>query len=671
MLPAESRLDRYIPEIDGLRAIAVLSVVLYHFHAQWLPGGFTGVDVFFVISGYVVSASLARRTPDSFWGFTAAFYSRRILRIFPALVVCLLVSVLLQNLFIPTAWLSRAAESTALYAFFGASNFALIWFDDGYFSPAAEFNPFTHTWSLAVEEQFYLLFPFIFFMWLKSRAGAQAQNRAAPPSPLLIGLVLLSLAICAYQTIHVPQQAFYLLPSRLWELGLGALLFQLNSAGRLVATGAKTRSLSALGGLILIGIGFMLADTAAFPMPWALLPVVGTALVIIGVIAPASADTLPARFLKSVPMVYVGKISYSMYLWHWPILVVFRWTTGLDNPVAQLSALVLIILASVMSYHLIEVPIRHLRWIQRFPKWQVVAGGLLVIAGSTWVADKAYLHRAKYSLSVVETDRGDWYPRKGWATLDGEPAPAADLAGRRLFVVGDSHAGAYVAMTQMVHLEHGVEVKTLWHAGCAMVKLMRPVGAECASRLDQYMQQILAEARPGDLVFLAALRTSRLEDFDAVAEEADVVRRLQLPEEVARREVALEEARSQLRQLQDAGLVVVIDAPKPVFKSPPYRCSDWFNRDNPACRGGLTMPTHTLLELRAPVMAMLEQLQQEFPSVVVWDPLPLLCPDETCNAFDGTRPLFFDGDHLSAHANRVLYPSFVSTVQAGLKAREG
>src|SRR5690625_4326037 len=157
----------YVPAIDGLRAIAVLAVLIYHLDAAFLPGGFAGVDVFFVISGYVVARSLVSRSGESFGQFLMGFYSRRIRRIVPALILCLLVTALFTVLFIPDSWLSSTTHQVGLYAFFGLSNFALVWFQDDYFSPRAEFNPFVHTWSLGVEEQFYFVFPLLIFLWFR------------------------------------------------------------------------------------------------------------------------------------------------------------------------------------------------------------------------------------------------------------------------------------------------------------------------------------------------------------------------------------------------------------------------------------------------------------------------------------------------------------------------
>lgn len=150
----------YIPGIDGLRAIAVLAVLIYHAdYLPWLPGGFTGVEMFFVISGYVISQSLSERTATGFGDYVLTFYRRRLLRLLPALLVVLMVSFLLSAMLLPQVWLSEQNNRTGMAAFLGLSNFVLAFNSETYFSPSVELNPYLHTWSLGVEEQFYLLFP--------------------------------------------------------------------------------------------------------------------------------------------------------------------------------------------------------------------------------------------------------------------------------------------------------------------------------------------------------------------------------------------------------------------------------------------------------------------------------------------------------------------------------
>jgi peptidoglycan/LPS O-acetylase OafA/YrhL len=170
---------RYFPFIDGLRAIAIAAVLAYHLDPRWLPGGFAGVDMFFVISGFVVSASVAGFETGSARAFAARFYARRVRRILPALLFCLLCTALLCVLFVPPAWLNEGSARTGLFAMFGLANFELAGSGNDYFSPRVDFNPYTHTWSLGVEEQFYLLFPLLFLIWLRGARRVSAAIRAA------------------------------------------------------------------------------------------------------------------------------------------------------------------------------------------------------------------------------------------------------------------------------------------------------------------------------------------------------------------------------------------------------------------------------------------------------------------------------------------------------------
>jgi peptidoglycan/LPS O-acetylase OafA/YrhL len=188
----QSQTKTYIPELDGLRAVAILAVLLFHLNIfPFLQGGFTGVDIFFVISGYVISRSLYNKTDGPFHKYLGGFYKRRMLRIVPALFTCLLITHFVSVLFIPSAWRSDLIHDTGLSAFFGFSNFALVFRNDGYFSPHAEFNVFLHTWSLGVEEQFYLFFPIVFFLWLKFRKRKNALG-------FISRILLLLLAVECY-----------------------------------------------------------------------------------------------------------------------------------------------------------------------------------------------------------------------------------------------------------------------------------------------------------------------------------------------------------------------------------------------------------------------------------------------------------------------------------------
>lgn len=650
----------YLPGIDGLRALAVLSVIVFHFNSSLLPGGFSGVDVFFVISGYVVSASLAKEHQTKFWPYLFRFYARRILRIYPALVLCLLLIGFAQTLFVPSSWLSTTSNKTAISAFFGLSNFALIWFSDGYFSPRVEFNAFTHTWSLAVEEQFYLLFPMVFFVWLKGKDRKDAVGVAA--NWLLAVLLVCSLLISWRQTGADPDQAYYLLPSRFWELASGAMLFKLHNRGLYLARSSLLQGGYILTGLILISAGFTFSNPASFPFPWALLSVFGSLFVISGVASHAEKESIVSRTLDNPLIVYIGKISYSLYLWHWSILVIFRWTVGLENPLAVITAIALIVLASIFSFHFIERPVRQSKFATSSADWRIISRGIAAIGVAVAVAAGVFNMQPYLSLSVTK-DKRNWYPEAWSLPRDKSKAPQPSFQGRKLYVLGDSHTGAYSTMLQMLGDDYGVSIHKASKGGCSVVNLLKKSSPECAEFITKTIQQIKAEAAPGDIVFLASLRMNRLSDQWATFDAAEVDRKQDGNEAVLERAVALHEADLAIQSLEAASLRVMIDAPKPVFRSPPFRCADWFNKNNPVCVAGTSISRNFLLTHRAPVMASIQSLQHAHPKLIVWDTFPVLCPATTCAAYDQDQPLFFDGDHLSAHGNRVLYPSFLAMIK--------
>jgi peptidoglycan/LPS O-acetylase OafA/YrhL len=635
--------DRYVPGIDALRALAVACVVAFHVRPGLLPGGFCGVDVFFVISGYVVSASLERRTTSRVGAYLSGFYARRIARIQPALVVALVGVAILQTLFVPASWLSDTAERTATLAFFGASNVALVWLDDGYFAPRAEFNAFTHTWSLAVEEQFYLVFPLLFRAWSRRRAHRW-----------LVVPALASLAFAAHLTTAAPAHAFYLLPSRFWELAAGSLLFALHSEGRCVVRSPAVRRACCVGGLVSIAVAAGTADPHAFPFPWALVAVAGALLAI--------AATVGASVRMPAALLYLGKASYSVYLWHWPIFVLFRWTVGLERPIDVAAALALTAVASVASYEGVEKPARRLAAVAALPAWRFAAAGALVSVVAAWmVSTVIFADQPRLSLSVTR-DRRTWYPEP-WPA-DAVPATATSFAGRTIFVVGDSHAWAYGTMLRQLADERGAGFRQYAETGCTVADLLQPLRPGCDAFVRRTVATIVRDAAAGDVVFLAALRMNRLGDQWTTFDAAAVAGRQRSADAAAERARALGEADELVGELERANLTVMIDAPLPVFQSPPFRCADWFNVANPVCAGGLTIARAFLVDHRAPVMRSLDALATTHPKLVVWDPFPFLCATETCAAFDAAGPLFFDGDHLSAHGNRVLYPGFATALTA-------
>lgn len=651
----------YIKSIDSLRAFAVLSVMLYHIYPKALPGGFTGVDVFFVISGYVVSSSLFKNYNSNFFKFTLDFYSRRIIRLIPVFLVFVLFSTLITVLFIPSSWLSDTINKTGLASLFGLSNFALVWYNDGYFSPRIEFNPFVHTWSLAVEEQFYIVFPLIFFLWYKFQSSSK-KIISLGLRYLLPLLLVLSLIYSYYETSANPQHAFYLLFSRFWELALGAFLFKLHSSNKLVNHSTNINKLFLLTGIILITIGFIFSKSNSFPFPWAIAPVFGTVFMIIAFVHKSYQNSLFLKVFENPFLTYIGKISYSLYLWHWAIYVFFRWTVGLQTITQMICAALLTIIFAVLSYHFVENYFLKNKTLHRMSSWKIVLSGLLLLALSYFGIKQLFSNQTTLSLSVTK-NKTVWYPYPYPSTQKSEK----DFSSHTIFVLGDSHTGAYSTMLQQLKDEYKINVFQYSSGGCGVADFHSAnisKNPSCLNYINTILKEIEEKAKPNDILFLASLRMVRFCDQYAVFPLNDVLTKLHSKEANENRQIIVNETSTLIQRFHKKNINVLIDAPKPTFFAPAFRCSDWFNKSNPICKGELKVERDFLEQTRQPVINALTTLQSKFPSLIVWDPFPILCPNDTCFAYDNEKPLFFDGDHLSAHGNRVLYPSFSKLIES-------
>jgi peptidoglycan/LPS O-acetylase OafA/YrhL len=676
----------YFPHIDGLRALAVLSVVIYHLHAAWWPGGFSGVDIFFVISGFVVSASVGARVRAGLPAFAIFFLARRIQRILPALLVCLLATSVLTALLVPDAWLSEANQQTGHFAFFGFSNVILARTGNDYFSPTTDFNPYTHTWSLGVEEQFYLIFPALFFAWMyRGRWRTVCLG-------LWVAGWLVSIVYSARLGATNTTAAFYLIGSRFWELASGVVLYQLMVlAGRRFDCAEQRLprwfGWGAMVSLCMVAANFFLARADRFPFPGALLTVIG-ALGMLFFMHGSGRRGVLAGALGCVPARYIGRISYSLYLWHWPVFVLFRWTVGLDNAICRIGAVVIATLLAVLSYHYVETPFRRSAAIRQTPRWRVVLVGAVCIVAATHVGRRIDKMEPHLSLSTVTRHADDWYPMPvktdaafpgcavsykssalgtGFA-LSFSAEGCGAMTGPRVFAIGDSHIMAFQKMFTLYAMSSAAPLKLYNNGGCAFMSLQpwREDSAACRGNAAAVMKDLLANIQPGDVVFLPSLRLPRFVDQWVRYPDEQVEDQIFGKPGVSGRAAALPEAETLLRSIRAKGARVLIEAPVMVLREPPFRCAENFNRSNAICSGGQTVERAEAERLRQPALRALQLLATRVPDVSIWDPLAVLCPtDHTeCSAYANGRPLFFDGDHLSGYANRRLLSSFSQAVVA-------
>lgn len=445
--PASLLTPTYRADIDGLRAVAVLAVVGFHFFPAAFPGGFVGVDVFFVISGYLISTILYVGHEKKAFSF-AEFYARRVRRIFPALLVVLAFSllagwfVLLSNEF---AQLKRHVAAAAAFA----SNL-LLWSEGGYFDTASDEKPLLHLWSLGIEEQFYLVWPLALF-------AAYRLNK----SPLWISgaILALSCVLNLVETARDPLTAFYMPYTRFWELMAGSVLAYevrtMRASAAWKAVTPRTADALSFAGLALIAISvFTLNGEMRYPGAWALLPVGGAYLVI----KFAHHAVVIRRLLSSRLAVWFGLISYPLYLWHWPLLTFARLIDpALLDRKGRLALILISIAAAWLTYRFVEQPIRRKRATQVVV---AVSGAMAAVGSFAILISLAGLppRNNEPGLEKIVRAVGDWqYPPKGFASIQIDGArfelQNSNVARTTLFV-GDSNVAQYAPRISLLLTQH-------------------------------------------------------------------------------------------------------------------------------------------------------------------------------------------------------------------------
>ena len=355
----------YRPDIDGLRAVAVIAVILFHLNTNWLPGGFLGVDIFFVISGYLIGGILYRELSTGTFSLKR-FYLRRMRRILPAFFAVVVFTLIVgAQLMVPGSDEWNTARSSAKWSvFFGGNFFSAL--NTDYFAPTVEVQPLNHLWSLAVEEQFYFIYPLI--LWAIMGIIKRILPPASSSLTRCVNVVLTALAIASFALAFLPISLhgtalvpYYLPHLRFGELLIGAILAVAVAQGNLQPSAKTATFVGSLSILVLIACLVLPFPntTPWFPGFAAALPCIASA----GIIYAGARPYWFASALSHRAVVFVGKISYSLYLWHWPLLAFAHYALGreLSNTVLAAAAL-LIVLLSLASYYLIEQPLRHLQW---------------------------------------------------------------------------------------------------------------------------------------------------------------------------------------------------------------------------------------------------------------------------------------------------------------------
>ncbi|WP_338488794.1 acyltransferase family protein [Pseudomonas trivialis] len=654
----------YRRDIDGLRAIAVLAVVLFHFGVPGVTGGFVGVDVFFVISGFLITSIIWRERQAGRFSFVE-FWARRARRILPALFV-MIVATLVAGWFLlaPKDYeeLGRAAHYQVIFT----SNL-LFARQHGYFEAASDIKPLLHTWSLAVEEQFYILFPLLLTL-LSSRLK---HWRLA-----LFGVLLVSFGMSVWAVEHEPQKAFFLLHLRAWELLAGAMLAVLPAREwRASPALAQWVSLGAMG-LILIAV-FGFDSQTAFPGAAALLPVLG----VVGLIwANGQQYTWIGRLLSSKVMVGLGLISYSWYLWHWPVFVYANYAAVDGLSATELGALMLLSLVlGYLSWRFVETPFREKRLLATRKAILVAAAVGILSIGLTGVA----LRKADGVPSRLSEQALRYAQAKKWSPELMACMADKDTPDERLFchfgpknpavsalVWGDSHATALIPALEIGAKKHDISLMEASFAGCVPLDGLENI-ARCA-HFNRRVEKAMSEQPISDVVLAARWSLYLYGQMSGDKEHAlKDPSTGQYVRAVAEQRFA-DGMRARIKGLRAAGHRVWLVKEVPLQEIiVPYRLSRLAMMHRPVDREGLPIAKHLARE--AFIANLFDELAAADSGVRVLDPAPQLCgADGLCRVELNGRALYTDDNHLSdvgaRHIEAFLEPLFSSLQSRGLTA---
>jgi len=456
------------PEIDGLRAVAVLAVALYH-AGLYFSGGYVGVDVFFVISGYLITSLIWKDLESGIFTFRH-FWERRARRIVPAMtVVAIAVLIIGWVILFPPDYksLGRATASQSVFA----ANFN-YWKEAGYFAGDAVEKPLLHTWSLAVEEQFYLFMPFLAWGAFRLRATRTREGVIV----LLSSILVLSFASSVYGVSKHPTPTFYLLPTRAWELLMGSVLTFIPPASKYFHS-KSLREITALVGLaVIIAAIFVFSPETKFPGAAAMLPCAGAWLFIWanGRMADSEDLTRVGKFLSWRPIVFIGLVSYSFYLWHWPLLVFLRYLSiGPPSVIEKTATLAIAFACAVASWQLVERPFREKR-VAKGNRIFIFAGiGLLMLfmGGIAVYSQSGFPQRFSADVIGYTRAKDDMSFRVELSMNDVERdalTPIGASFGKPSWLVwGDSHAMAMMPAFDMVLKDHGMAGVGATHSSTA------------------------------------------------------------------------------------------------------------------------------------------------------------------------------------------------------------
>ena len=487
----------YRPDIAGLRAIAILAVVGYHAGLPGFNGGYVGVDVFFVISGFLITGKLHREIQSTGTFRIGAFLAGRVRRLVPALALVLTAVAALSLMFSsPIDWGRRSLEIFSATGYFSNLFFTAT---DATYSAQDEFtvSPVLHTWTLGVEEQYYLVVPLIFLLVIWMRA-----KRNRPISPALVSTLsaisIVSVVLSVWWSVALPNIAFYNLPTRLWEFALGGLLAMISNRIRLSRRLAAAAVLLGFAGIVYSTFGFY--DGMVYPGTLAALPVVSTLFIIAAGLPNRSNEFNPAtRFLSSKPAVSLGEASYSWYLWHWPFIVFIpQIFTNLSDRQAAVFAVAGSLIVAYVSLYFFERPLRYSKALLKSIGKTLLVGLLctgFAASGAFALNQAARSWEASHSNLVEDrkNDEAKFEKERGVIKVGGDTESTTNV-----LLLGDSHMSQWYPALDKAGSKIGVRVTLASAGGCPSFDIqVRAVGRIVPGCVD-FRQKVSAMVQSGD-----------------------------------------------------------------------------------------------------------------------------------------------------------------------------
>ena len=649
-----SNTSRYRPEIDGLRAFAVVTVIINHFNKIILPGGYLGVDIFFVISGYVITSSLLGRSSKDFNDFISGFYERRIKRLVPALSVFVLITSITICLFNPNPGVSLRTGLTSL---FGLSNLYLLKQSTDYFAQSTELNVFTHTWSLGVEEQFYVVFPFL--IWF-SGFGRQTKNGARNLFLIVSALTIASLIKFLYLFPINQSAAYFLMPSRFWEMATGCLIFiGIQKWASFEKILEKVPSLLLLA--LIVGVMYL-------PMSMASASTIAVVSLSSVLIASLRRQTSAFKVLTNPKVIYIGLISYSLYLWHWSVLSISRWTIGIHWWTVPFQIALMLGLAAA-SYRWIETPLRKGNWFGKRWKTLLVGGGILVTLSGGLVALgkplKGQLFLEKKISTPQEPPQRPFAENKKCKPGISEETycyHADNNSKKTLWLLGDSHAGVLQKSVEEVAKTQNMNLKSYTAPGTPFP----PIGHYRKSEKQKDLQRLEdfkliekdlhKQLMPGDIIFLSMRLPYHFGGTYYEHPPSDFVF-LRQDGSIGSQENYFDYWVNSVKKLaliaKDQRASIIIQTPTPEWeREKTKQCSNpdlqWFNSlQKKTCLIDSSFFNSKKTGIYHHLFQAINQLSKYSQNIQLLDTYSLACPGKTCSFNNGVIDIYSDDDHIA------------------------